>query len=206
MGCFESRLDAEEALENAEKNLGFFDKPVELINTTIRKYSHKSKVNQAQLERISNQLSLTILPANICVQAFLNYLKKSDNTYSLKELLVIGILLGKGPINEKAGLLYSVFDDFLEDSIERTRITGEVLKTISRISLEAMPNLVSTDKYLFLELSQKQPKVIKSIIDRFPQSLIVISEKQFVDIMCFIENGKLLSTKGWRDYAKTVPS
>ena len=69
-----------------------------------------------------------------------------------------------------------------------------------------MPNLVSTDKYLFLELSQKQPKVIKSIIDRFPQSLIVISEKQFVDIMCFIENGKLLSTKGWRDYAKTVPS
>ena len=113
MGCFESRLDAEEALENAEKNLGFFDKPVELINTTIRKYSHKSKLNQAQLERISNQLSLTIFPANICVQAFLNYLKKSDNTYSLKELLVIGILLGKGPINEKAGLLYSVFDDFL---------------------------------------------------------------------------------------------
>ena len=166
MGCFESRAGNEEALLLAETRLGFSEHSVDKINTTIRKFSHKSKVNQAQLERICHQLSLTIFPLTFHTQAFLNALRKADNAFSLKELLVIGVCLGSGTTYDKAALIYQIFDEYLENSIEKARVSGEILKTLSKISIEVMPNLIRGDKDYFLNLFEKQPLVIKSIINK----------------------------------------
>ena len=206
MGCFESRVDCEAALLLAEAGLGFSKHSVEKINITIRKFSHKSKVNQAQLERICNQLSLTIFPLTFHTQAFLNALRKADSAFSLKELLVIGVCLGSGTTYDKAALIYQIFDEYLENSIEKARVSGEILKTLSKISIEVMPNLIRGDKEYFLNLFEKQPLVIKSIINRFPDDLVVIKESDFVKSMCFIENGTLLSPNGWREYSRGIPS
>ncbi|OMJ91397.1 hypothetical protein SteCoe_6081 [Stentor coeruleus] len=205
MGCIEGRADTEEQLKEAEANLGFKDLPVDLINTTMRKYSFRSKINQAQLERINYQLKLSIVPPNFYVQAFLNSLRKSDGTFSLREFLVLGVLLGKGLSEEKASIMYQIFDEMLEDSIERNRLTGEVFKTISKISIEITPHLIKHNKEYITKLLEKQSMTIKSVINRFPENLIVCNEKDFIKYMCFIENGNLLTTSGWRAYSFTLP-
>lgn len=204
MGCFESRVNIEEALNLAEAKLGFADHSVDVIYTTIRKYSHKSKVNQAQLERISNQLSLTIFPVTFYTQNFLNALRKPDETFALKDLLVIGVFLGGGNAKEKAKYMYEIFDDFLEDSIERTRISGEVLKTLSKICIEVLPHLVRGDKDYLLKLFENQTNTVKSIISRFPEYLATVTQEDWVKHMCFIEKGNLLSPRGWREYSKSM--
>lgn len=205
MGCIEGRADTEEQLRVAEAELGFKDLPVDLINTTMRKYSYRSKINQAQLERINYQLKLSITPPNLYVQAFLNSLRKPDGTFSLREFLVIGVLLGKGLPDEKASIMYQIFDEMLDDSIERNRLTGEVFKTMSRISIEITPHLIRHNNEYIVKLFEKQSVTIKSIIDRFPENLIVCSEKDFIKHMCFIENGNLFTTSGWRAYSLTLP-
>ncbi|OMJ86895.1 hypothetical protein SteCoe_11442 [Stentor coeruleus] len=205
MGCIEGRADTEEQLRTAEVELGFKDIPVDLINTTMRKYSYKSKINQAQLERINYQLKLSITPPNLYVQAFLNSLRKPDGTFSLREFLVLGILLGKGLPEEKASIMYQIFDEMLDDSIERNRLTGEVFKTMSKISIEITPHLIRHNNEYIVKLFEKQSVTIKSIIDRFPENLIVCSEKDFIKHICFIENGNLLTTSGWRAYSLTLP-
>lgn len=204
MGCFESRVNTEEALNLAEAKLGFADHSVDVIYTTIRKYSHKSKVNQAQLERISNQLSLTLFPVTFYTQSFLNALRKPDDTFALKDLLVLGVFLGEGDVKEKAKYMYEIFDDFLEDSIERTRISGEVLKTLSKISIEILPHLIRGDKEYLLKLFENQANTVKSIISRFPEHLATVTQEDWVKHMCFIEKGNLLSTRGWREYTKSM--
>jgi hypothetical protein len=139
------------------------------------------------------------------VQAFLNSLRKPDGTFSLREFLVLGVLLGKGLPEEKASIMYQIFDEMLDDSIERNRLTGEVFKTMSKISIEITPHLIRHNNEYIVKLFEKQSVTIKSIIDRFPENLIVCSEKDFVKHMCFIENGNLFTTSGWRSYSLTLP-
>ena len=203
MGCIDSRFEAEEQVCIAENRLGFKDIPVDLINTTMRKYSYKSKINQAQLERINDLLNLNFFPFVYSTKAFINSMLKPDRTFSLKELLVLGILLGCGQAEEKAGLIYLVFDEMLENSIKKIRISTEVLKIISKVSVEYTPNLLSKNDY-FAQLLEKQENVIKSIMEKFPAERLEISEQEFIKWMSNFENGSLLTAKGWRYYSKKL--
>ena len=203
MGCIETRIESEENLGLAERRMGFSSVSADFINTIMRKYSYKGKINQAQLQKINSQLKLRIFPLKYSIQVFLNSMRKADHTFSLKEMLVLGILLGAGTNMEKASLIYRVFDEILEDSIEKIRISDEVLMTISRISTDFTPNLVTKDAY-FLEMLEKQQKVINSIMEKFPVGVLAMNEKEFIEWMSSLENGSLMTSVGWREYSKKI--
>lgn len=204
MGCFQSLGTLEDSIKIAEKSLGFEDCSCEEINNVIRKYSFKLKINQSQLERINTQLELRIFPLTYFTQCFLGSLRKSDNTFCLKELQVLGIMLGSGTKEEKARLIYQVFDDLLSNSIENTRIAGEILVTMCKISTQAIPNLIKIEKDYLLTMADKQASIIKDISKQFPKNLSSYSENDFVYYITTIQEGALLKPTGWRNYSKLI--
>ncbi|CAG9324452.1 unnamed protein product [Blepharisma stoltei] len=220
MGCAKSRPRSSEEviISLAEEGLGFQDLNVNLIDNTFRKFSHMGRINQTQLKRIAKQLKINIVdygPHTKINEMFYN-LRKQEGEYFLKDLLIIGILLGKGSHQEKASLLFQVFDEISEGAIEVSRIRNQILKSMFEHCVNSLGNLVTpaqcseslelkNKKYLD-ELRQIEADAIKKISDGLiaDKTLKVIDEAEFVRAMCEFEMGNLLSSAGFRMYFKEV--
>lgn len=147
MGCIEFRFKSsvEKSIIEAEDALGFSLIKVRVIDLTMRKYSHSEKINPLQLQKIATILKIHILDYDkyTGIQSTLNKLQAETNKSNLRDLLVIGILLGQGTLTEKANLMFQVFDVTLEETIEITRLQGQVLKVISDHSINTFSSLVT---------------------------------------------------------------
>ncbi|CAG9333654.1 unnamed protein product [Blepharisma stoltei] len=220
MGCEKSRPRSSEEIiiSAAEEGLGFQDINVHLIDSTFRKFSHMGRINQTQLKRISRQLRINIVDfgPHVKINEMFYNLRKEEGEYFLRDLLVIGIMLGKGSNADKASLLFQVFDETSEGVIEISRLKDQVFKTIFQHCVNSLGNLVTTQqcseslelknkKYLD-ELKQVEADGIKKICDGIiaDKTSRVIDEAEFVRVMCEFEMGNLLSSFGFRTFFKEV--
>ena len=107
MGCSDSREDltAEEAtVINAEYILEYGNIRSSDLDYIHRKYSYDGKILDEQWQEIYTQLDLALNKSYTIQQTFNFYdnFKVSPTEYSLKKLLVFGILLSLGCVEEKA--------------------------------------------------------------------------------------------------------
>lgn len=220
MGCQESRARSSEevVLEKAEQAIGFHLLDVNLIDNTLRKFSHMGKINQTQLKRISRQLKINVIDygPNVKINEMFYKLRKAEGDYLLQDLLVIGLILGKGTNAEKASLLFQIFDETSEGVIEVGKLQNHVFKTIFHHIVNTLGNLVTPQicseslelknrKYLD-ELKQVEEDGIRKIVEGIlkDKSVRGIDEKDFSAALCQFEMGKLLSAIGFRTYFKNI--
>ena len=122
--------------------------------------------------------------------------KSVKNTYPLKPLSVIGILLGKGSAVSKAGVLFDVINENKADEVSLASIE-KLFLIILDISLIHLPKLVVDKKlnlvsYLLRLLDYKE-QYLGAIIIRIPFSDNKISRAVFCECFENRNNAKLLT-------------
>lgn len=115
MGCSDSKEDLtpeEIAIINGELRLLYQQYTVTDVDLVYRKYSKGGQVNLNQWKDISNKLKIAIYTSPVApeIQALFDSLK-TDNLYSLQDLLVLSIYLSIGTSQDKARLLFEAYDD-----------------------------------------------------------------------------------------------
>mmetsp|Transcript_6428 Transcript_6428/g.11203 ORF Transcript_6428/g.11203 Transcript_6428/m.11203 type:complete len:247 (-) Transcript_6428:1088-1828(-) len=115
MGCTESRVltrPEESSLIRGEEMLGFWRNKSVDIDQVIRKYSANDYVNDNHLLTICKELQLPLTDPGVSplIPPALNCIRKPEGL-NLKQFLVLGILAGEGEVQQKAQLLFEVYDD-----------------------------------------------------------------------------------------------
>jgi Ca2+-binding EF-hand superfamily protein len=127
MGCSESRgTRPEEAyLIRAQHTLGFGSHRAAFIDQVIRKYSTGQVVNDSHLQSICRTLDIhtTNYDLNSSITTAFSTLRNPEGL-KLKPLLVLGILCGTGSNQEKAQLLFEVYDEENERQLSSQRLNS----------------------------------------------------------------------------------
>lgn len=213
MGCVEIRSSSEEtAVLIAEQAFNLQLQEAVRIDSIIRKFSTNGLINFSQFTKIAEVLQLNIkdTPQYIKIEETLKKLTIENSQYEMKDLLIIGILLGKGPSNVKAGLLFQVFDENLENKIPMKRVKDEVIAKIIDHSCKTLPNLVAAgqslvsntiknEKYMS-DMEQARNISINMIADKLGVSENQVSEATFVDVFSEFDRGALTSASGVRRF------
>ena len=217
MGCAQSRTkpSEERAVIIAEEGLNLHLQEASRVDSTIRKFSCYDKVNESQLKRIAQVLRMHISNYENHNKIWETFHKlQTEGEYSMKDLLVIGILLSKGTPAEKSTLVFQVFDETLKGKLPMDTIKGEVLKSMCTHSVKTLGNLVNNGqspisnelkntKYIS-ELSQVEKSVIDKVADKISASGKEVDERTFQQAMCTFQEGALLTTSGWRSFSHEV--
>ena len=211
MGCGNSReIGVEESvILYAESGLNLSKIDVDLLDISFRKYNHNGLVNQSQLIQISQNLGFRILNNKFHknIQRFFNSLL-NENSYKLKDILLICIILGKGKANKKSRLIYEIFDEGYSHQLEIEVIKKDLLERMFRHVATTLPALVDDSK-LTVEERHKHFRRLKKLNEVIPfasETLAralcvrgkVISVGTFIEV--FNEQPQLITSTGLRSY------
>jgi hypothetical protein len=147
MGCISTRseLTIEEATSyNLDLLLGYSKIPAIKVYKAYLKYSLNGRISNEEFTKISNKLDLFNINTDF-VQPILNffgYFKTDLAHYSLKKLLVFGIIQSKGSTDIKAGLL---FDVFCEEGVINAKMIKELFRLIFDLVLKMLTGLKVKD-------------------------------------------------------------
>lgn len=166
MGCSESRTlsrPEETSLLKAQEALGLGRHSVEFIDQIIRKYSSFQHVNDSHLQSIQDRLQvhLSNYDNQTLITAAMSTLRRSDGVM-LKPLLILGIFAGEGNLNEKATLLYEVYDvectQTLTPDLLNTMFSDLILVAVdclgalsSELPVQNYLSVIQNGKYTFKE-------------------------------------------------------
>ncbi|OMJ73625.1 hypothetical protein SteCoe_27642 [Stentor coeruleus] len=126
MGCAgtKSEMTPEEALIiKGESRLLYQEHSAVKVDMAYRKYSKGGFVNENQWKDISKFLNLAIYNDSTpkAIQDFYTSLK-TDNKYSLRDLLVLGIYLSSGNPTDKVRLLFEAYDSNNDKILNKTHL------------------------------------------------------------------------------------
>ena len=217
MGCSDSRTDitAEEAtVANAEAILEYSHLPAYYTDLIHRKYSYEGKIVEDQWKDIYKTLDLAP-NKSYAMQSVVNFFdnfKIGPGEYSLKKLLVLGILLSKGSSEEKARLLFEVQDE-AGSGILTTEGLDDLIKLMLDISIEINTKIKIKDdinqvteedirRYvakLRRGVGKAQSTILETILDG-SQSITV---EEFIRKMSHSTRPELLTAQGLRKFSKS---
>lgn len=214
MGCASIREPGieERCIIQAENGLGFNKINVNEIDTIFRKYSSNGVITQSQLIHISNTLNFKILNTgnHSQIQSFFMNLRSEDGTYELKDLLLIGIMLGRGKSSTKAMLIYEAFDTSLTHQLDIQDVQKEILTRMIYHSSHTLPELVSSEiafpdaEVKILKYKKKLFEMVEPAITQISSKLLirgkVISQDTFVETFSGFYYGELVNSSGLRRY------
>lgn len=217
MGCSDSREDitAEEAMIiNAESSLEYSHLSATHTDLVHRKYSYGGKVLEEQWKDIYKTLELAPSKSYTTQQVlnFFDKFKVGPGEYSLKKLLVFGILLSQGNSDEKAKLLFEVQDEAGSGILNKNGLTKlfEMLFEIAvefstKITIKDDPNMLNeSDISNYANLLKKGVKSAQDmIVERLLDGRESIAIEEFALKMVESERVELLSTHGLRSFAKS---
>ena len=217
MGCVSSRpIPSEErAVMIAEEGLFFHIHYASRIDSVVRKFSCNGKLNDSQLQRVADTLRIKTSNHGNHTKISLMFEKlQNDGEYDMKDLLIVGILLGKGTPSQKANLIYQVFDESLSNNIPIKKLKEQVFKKLCHHSVFTLGNLVSTgqspisnelktNKYIS-ELSEVETLCINKLSEEIAQLQKDIDEEVFTSYMSKCMDGALVSATGWRTYLHQI--
>lgn len=126
MGCAgtKSEMTPEEALIiKGESRLLYQEHSAVQVDMAHRKYSKGGYVNENQWKDISKFLNLAIYNESTpkAIQDFYTSLK-SENKYSLRDLLVLGIYLSRGDPQDKVRLIFEAYDSNNDKILNKTHL------------------------------------------------------------------------------------
>jgi Ca2+-binding EF-hand superfamily protein len=124
MGCSSSRASRLEELVliEAQEVIGFSKHKSSYIDQIIRKFSANSHVNERQLQLITQNLEISTTDAeHLRISAAFDKLRGKAGI-NVSQLLTMGILAGEGTNQEKAQLLFEVYDTACYDEISEENL------------------------------------------------------------------------------------
>ena len=217
MGCQDSRIDltAEEAaIMNAESLLEYSSLSALDVDKIHRKYSYEGTIFEDQWHEIRKILKLKKnirLYTSQEITDFTGHFQILPGQYSLKKLLVLGILLSTGSIEEKSKLLFEVEDEESKKILNKKKIK-ELVNMIIEIPIEITSNIEFTDpvnnvtrndiKKYIQKLKRGKENCAKIIIDKILEGKEWISIEEFSIKMKNDNFEELLSTHGVRKFVK----
>jgi hypothetical protein len=201
-------LTEEERLISIQENaLGFSRTPVTRIDAVFRKYSRLRQLNSSQLADAAAHLNIEVESTQSTSQLtqFYSMFQSAEDTYSLEQLLVLGIFLGYGRHEEKARLLFEVLDTKGQRSLSSDDIY-RLVELMYEVACKRLPILVTgalerdrIQQYMYRMLSGRAP-----ILSRLTS---VLSEaRECIDIDAFTKTlsgplwQKLLVPSSFRSY------
>lgn len=210
MGCADSRSslnDAEKILTSAEHKLRLHFRKVTEIDFIFRKFSHNDSVNSSQLAEAITYLCLPSAD-NPQVRSFYEALRGGTDKYSLKKLLVAGVLLGRGSEVDKASVLFEVYDDDSSHSLHKAALKQmvddlyEVVVMLCPAILSALPSSEDAVKVLnYVEQIKYRGDLGKEkLIAKLSEGRDVVSVDIFTKNLSLFDNKDLLKTSGIRDF------
>jgi hypothetical protein len=217
MGCTETKQigSEERSVIAAEEGLGLYANTASRVDSIIRKYSSNSLINHTHLTRIAEVLNLTIINTapHTRVEEFFRKIANKDGFYNLKDLLIIGILLSEGEKDEKARLIYQIYDENLTDSIPLSDIKNKMLMDLAGHSAKNLPVLVTNEQTPFSNVlkNEKYMQDLESILINVVNKVSALfgnvenlNEKKFVEIFSSLVGGSLVTGSGWRIFMMEV--
>ncbi|OMJ92501.1 hypothetical protein SteCoe_4741 [Stentor coeruleus] len=165
MGCAgtKSEITPEEALIiKGESRLLYQEHSATQVDMAYRKYSKGGYVNENQWKDISKFLNLAIYNDSTpkAIQNFYTSLK-SENKYSLKDLLILGIYLSKGNPEDKVRLIFEAYDSNNDKILNKTH-----LQQLAAFLIE-----LAVEKTYELIPDEEGEKVSKDDLKKFIQRL-----------------------------------
>lgn len=216
MGCYFPRIGitAEEAaVINFETNLRYSDLSVIYLDKVHRKYSYKGNISESQWKDICNILKLSLSYLD-CSQHILNYYenyKGSTYNFSLKKLLILGVLLGDGKPLEKGRLLFEAMDDSGCEILNSGQVQ-DLVEIMVKIACEMNPRILMKDEFndvTFEDLEKYMAKLSRGIKDAIHKAVEEIMKgcdmiriKEFLSRLSLGEMQSFLSANGVRTYVK----
>ena len=218
MGCASSKEDLtpeEVALINGELRLQYQQYSVNDVDLVSRKYSKGGQINSNQWKDISNKLKISIYsePVPPEIQGLYDSLKL-DNSYSLKDLLVIGVYFSSGTSQDKARLLFEAYDES-DDKIlnkgELQKLAGFIVELAvektSKLVVEEDPNKFSKDNLArFLQdlraVKNKGKQELLKVFMGGDLALQSVSIDKFVENLTTPSTLQLLTMQGIRKFLK----
>lgn len=216
MGCyfFRSDITAEEAaVMNFEMCLGYSELSVIYIDRVQRKYSYKGKISKAQWNDICNILRLAPSSSNSS-HHILNYyegFKDSIDNFSLKKLLILGVMLGNGKPLEKGKLLFEAMDESCCGNLSSEQVRN-LFEIMIMIACEMNPRVMLKDEYndvaiedlekYIAKLSRGKENAIHKVVNEITKGCEIVSSREFLGRLSLREMQSFLSAHGIRTFVK----
>mmetsp|Transcript_12325 Transcript_12325/g.23393 ORF Transcript_12325/g.23393 Transcript_12325/m.23393 type:complete len:304 (+) Transcript_12325:370-1281(+) len=211
MGCTSSRtkLSAEETyLTTHEAELHYGDQHATQVDLVFRKYSYQSHVNPSQLQNAASKLNLRITNYSTfnLIEPFYNGLKQEGSIHLL-HLLLLGLFLAKGSVEEKARLLFEVYDDLNTEEVQAP-VIKKILSDLYDIAVNRLPKLVAephhADAGNLRQYLAKIAHVKELAIEKAYKGIVgtgaTVKKVAFVTSFSSDSFKALLSTTGFRGY------
>ena len=194
MGCASSRSElspVEARLIRGEDELLYGTHSVTEVDFIHRKYSYNGEINENQWMNIYRNLNLALnqsatpVPDNMI--SYYNHFK-SGNTFKLRDLLVLGILLSIGDVDTKAKLLFDAFDFETNHELNRETI-GLMYDVMYRICVKRAETIAKDDEKVVVTAEEH-----KEYIDKLKKGKESFREKFLNNI---VGDGESVTSQGF---------
>ena len=193
---------------NAEKLLNFCKHDSVFIDKILRKYSNSSFMTKNQWKIVKDLLKLTPETPNSLRYIEYFYEKfENDKGLVLQELLVLGIILGKGDYKDKAKLLFEAFDVYSNRILFYSDIAS-MIETMINIFTRDVHDLAKAflNSNIPRELLQIYHEKLKEDESAFIKKFMktILSNKDFITLNEFVHHfsdlklQKILTSVGLR--------
>lgn len=201
----------ETIIVNKEHIIPFPRSSARAINATISKYSKHGKLSRQEFLRAHDELGMSLKsemedPGSAIYRFYSNV--REGNLFDVKSLILAGILLGSGSKQEKAEVLFNLYNDDHDQDFERDEVY-RMLQQIVDMSAEYLPLLaigeeqgcLSEDQYTDIStkmLDNKEP-LVAYLHDHILEKQPGIKSPEFINkISNDPELGEILFSSGVR--------
>lgn len=173
MGCLSSRsnehfTDVETLIKDFENSLGFNTLDVAIIDRTIHRFSCNQTMSHAQFNKAFSELRLNCTSFDSFYRKF--FIK---NSFHMKKLNALGIILGSSNDTEKLKFIFQNYDEDVSGNLEFDEVRV-LLEDITQIFCEFIPqytlSLNSGNSKMF-EYVQTVNSIQKSIVTHIISNL-----------------------------------
>jgi Ca2+-binding EF-hand superfamily protein len=180
------------------------------IDFIIRKFSRNFEMNSRQFEDVVKALNLLAINRgkSTKITSFYESFKTPTGTYTMRLLLLCGILLGYGQAHEKARLLFEAYDIENTHSIsleEATKMVDDLFEvTVNRLSSLVAANQGETDpikvRTYIDKINYRMKNCKAKLLLVLTEGNSVVTRDAFVRVMNSTEYQRLTTSSGLREY------
>ena len=222
MGCGDSHSDGpknddeEEAhLRELEAALGFQQHSSKHLDLYIRKYASSEDMNKNQYKLIGQKLNISLQNSEKLRTAAIYFsdLLFYKGIYDRTRLLIVAIMMGTGFAEEKAKLLFEIFDTEVRQEIQIMDATL-LVSVMAKVSIEEVERLVSYEVLSALTTKKLQAylakinSVLTDVEKRMQETLFNGKDTHrlegFVKAVSTQNGARMLSSRGIRKLAVEI--
>lgn len=193
MGCQNSRgkityADPESIINKSTSYLNFDTKTSKYLDRMAHRFSTGLQMSKRQFKAYLKVLNLQKeLPST--TDFFKYFYNRDTESYSVKQLSTLGILLGKSKTHSKAHLLFQNYDEDCTASLSKEEIS-EMIEDIFYISCDCLPGFTSRNNdYEIREFIDKYRNKLKcmkkSVCNHYTRLVFYTEENESISILEF---------------------